>query len=199
MKHYGHAYLQTNSSVIMDTSLTSFPTSPTAGQLVFVSKRVWICVEIVSGQPTWIPLTNEIDTFVHTQASAATTWTITHNLNTTTPLVQIYGTDNKVFIPNEITVISNNVVSVDLGVSAAGRAVVMFGDITGADKQTFAYEHHQTNLAATWVIPHNLGYYPIVRVFVGSEEIQPASIVHDSLFQTTITFSQSYVGIARLV
>lgn len=198
MKHFGDVALQSGCAAILKSE-TAFPSSPTAGRIVFVDKRVWICAELSGGQPIWVPLTNQIDTYLHTQQTSSDTWTITHNLNTGTPLVQVYDTTNKLVIPGDVEVTDNNNVSVTFGTAVSGRAIVMYGSITGSEVPTYAFTYTQTTLATTWVIPHNLGYYPIVRVFVGGDEIQPQSIVHDSLFQTTITFSTSRTGIARLI
>jgi len=198
MKHFGDVAFQEGCAAILKNEI-SFPESPTAGRIVFVDKRAWICAELSGAQPIWVPLTNQIDTYIHTQASASTSWTITHNLNTGTPLVQIYDDTNKVIIPGDIEVTDNNTVTVTVGTAITGRAVVMYGSITGSEVPTYAFTHTQTNLSTTWVIPHGLGYYPVVRVFTDSEEIQPQSIIHDSLFQTTITFSTTRVGTAKLV
>ena len=66
------------------------------------------------------------------------------------------------------------------------------------DQVTFT--HTQTGSSTAWVVTHNLGYYPIVRVFLGTNlEIQPQTIIHDSIFQTTITFSSAQVGTAKFV
>lgn len=62
--------------------------------------------------------------------------------------------------------------------------------------------HTQGAASATWVVTHNFGYYPIVRVFSdfgnGLEEFIPEDIVHDSLNQVTITFIDPYDGEAKL-
>lgn len=203
MDFYGNINLLDNQmqKMVMQTE-TSFPDSPKVGRIVFVNKRVFICVEIVTGLPTWVPLTNEINTYIHTQQSASATWTVVHNLNTSTPLVQVYDSSTQTtIVPDEITITDNNVVSLSFGVTPfAGRCVVMYGDVTGGSKTAVAYTHYQTNLSSTWVISHALGYYPVVRVFLNTgEEIQPLTVKHDSLFQTTITFTMGYVGTARLV
>lgn len=201
MKHYGNIDLNNNlmQQMVFETEL-NFPTTPVPGRLVFKDKRVYICAEIVSGFPVWIPMTNELDTFVYKQDIASATWTLSHDLNTVNPLIQIYGTDFKMVIPDNIETIDNNTSVVTFGYPIAGRAVAMFGgSLVGSSKSGVSFEYTQTSLSNTWVINHDLGYYPIVRVFVGNSEIQPLSIVHNSLFQTTITFSTQYVGVARLV
>jgi hypothetical protein len=201
MKHYGNIDLNNNlmQKMVFETEI-NFPDIAIPGRIVFKDKRVYICAEIVTGFPVWIPLTNELDTFVLRQTTPSATWTVTHNLNTVNPLVQVYGTDLKMVIPDNITVVDNNTVLVTFGYPIAGRCVAMFGSsLVGASKSLVSFEYTQTSPSATWIINHDLGYYPIVRIFVGNEEIQPAGIVHNSIFQTTVTFTMPFVGIARLV
>lgn len=200
MKHYGDIDLNNNELQRMVLGIDlAFPANPKMGHVVFKDKRVFIAVELVSGTPTWVPLTNEIDTYIHVQSGGLVTWTITHNLNTTIPLVQIYDADHKLVIPDNVSIIGNNTVEITFITPQSGRAVIFHGSINGAPKQDVAYTHYQASSSVSWVIPHELGYYPAVRVFIGNEEILPDSIVHDTLFQTTITFTQGYVGYARLV
>ena len=59
------------------------------------------------------------------QVTPSTTWTITHNLNNQYPLVQIYDTNNLVFIPQSITGTSNNVTTVTFSNAVAGYARVV--------------------------------------------------------------------------
>ena len=200
MKFYGNADLQNNEirQAVMQAE-TDFPVPAVAGRIIFLQKRVYICAEILSGLPVWIPLTNEINTYMQTISTASTTWTITHNLQTMAPLVQIYNTDNLMVIPEEITIVDNNTVSITFGIAQNGTAVVMFGDISGAAKPSYAYEWFQNSSSTSWVITHGLGHYPIVRVYVNNEEVQPASIVHNSINQTTITFTTAQVGYATFL
>lgn len=185
------------------------------GRFAFFNNRVWIAVALtVDGSPssevaTWIPITNEITAYTHIQANASTQWIVNHDLQEGTPVVQVYDTDNEMVIPVEITPTTPNTVTIDFNVAVAGRAIVLTGTYEGTSRsdgtQQFAFEHEQTVASDTWVIGHGLGYYPIVRVFTpnGSpaevEEILPASVVHNSTMQVTITFSTARTGTARLV
>jgi chloramphenicol 3-O-phosphotransferase len=90
-------------------------------------------------------------------------------------------------------------VIVEFAGTTPGRVVLLSGSVDGNTKPSYAYEHFQTTLADTWVINHGLGHEPIVRVFIGNQEVQPASITFNTLNQVTITFTQAYVGIARLI
>lgn len=204
MKFYGNIDLTDNEmqQMVLATE-TNFPEVPKVGRIVFKDKRVYICLDLIAGVPAWVPLTNEIDSFIHTQVTPALTWAVSHNLATTTPLLQIYDTDYKQLIPESVEVVDNNTTNITFGAEQAGRAIVMMGALEGSAKSEYAYTHYQTITDTTWVIPHGLGYYPIVRIFDGIgdgfEELQPLSIVHDSIFQTTVTFSTTRVGTARLV
>jgi len=200
MDYHGNINLLDNEMQRMVLSQeSSFPQTPTPGRILFTNKRLYFCVEIVAGVPAWIPLTNEISTYVHEQGAASQVWNVSHNLGTTTPIVQVYDNEQKLIITDDIEVIDNNNVTVSLGAAAAGRAVVMFGSITGSEKQDFSATIFQTTPSDTWVLSHNLGYFPVVRVFVGNEELQPQSIVHDTMFQTTISFNTLLVGVARFI
>lgn len=204
MKFYGNIDLTDNEmqQMVMQTE-TNFPDVPKPGRIVFKGKRVYICIEIASGTPAWVPLTNEVDSYVHTETSLTTTWNVIHNLNTTTPLVQLYDENYSQIIPDSIEIVSNNEILVTMGDAMQGRAIVMMGSTVGAPRSEFSFEYTQAAPALEWVIDHGLGYYPIVRVFVdnggSNEEIQPESIVHNSLFQTTISFSSVRSGFAKFV
>jgi hypothetical protein len=200
MKFYGEAHLQQN--FLRDAVIpldTVFPLSPKVGQVVFKDRILYICVEIVSELPVWVPLTNEITAYTHIQGAAASTWNVVHPLNTSHVSVTIYNTSNQVVIPNEITVNGPSSIAVNFGTPAQGKVVVLSGHFSGQVKPTYAYEHYQTTPSDTWVIPHALGRYPIVRVFIGNQEVQPASITFDTLDQVTITFSSPQVGQVKLI
>jgi hypothetical protein len=200
MKSYGHVDFQGNevqNAILKLSSEVNFPTVPTIGRVLFKDSIVYICVEIAAGTPTWIPLTNEIMSYLHIQDTPSATWTIVHDLYTLFPLVQIYGDDNLMVIPESIETVSNTTVVVNFGTAVTGRGSVIIGNTDGNPRQNVAYEHDQTTPSATWIVNHNLGYYPVIRVFIGLAEVQPESIVHNSINQATITFSTPQVGVAR--
>ena len=177
MKYYGN--IQLNQNQIQQASLeseTDWPTSPVVGQIVFLNKVVYICIQISGGIPIWVPLTRELEMYVHNQSSAATTWTITHNLNTSFVLVQVFDGNNTVVIPDVITISDTSTITISFTVAQAGVAVILSGSLEGLQKPSYAYEYTQASPTATWVINHNLGYLPTVRVFSGSYEIEPQSI-----------------------
>lgn len=200
MKFYGHANLQQNElqNAVLPIE-TAFPVSPKVGQIAFVNSTVYICVSLAGGLPVWVPMTREITAYTHSQNTAAAVWTVDHGLNTTSVQVQIFDNYSRVVIPDDIEVLSPNTVRVTVATAATGRAVVLTGHFDGNVKPTYSYTHYQSTSSTTWVVTHNLHYNPIVRVFIGNQEVQPATITHDSLNQTTITFSSPQVGYARLI
>lgn len=199
MRSYGHLDLQKNQlqNAALQT-LTTFPTTPVVGQLAFVNSIVFICVTAGS-LPVWVPLTREITAYTHTQEAASVLWNVTHSLNTTSVNVQVFDGNNKVVLPSEVTTTGPNTLTIDFGSTQAGRAVVVTGHFDGNVKPTYAYTHYQSVANTTWSITHNLGYNPIIRVFIGTNEVQPSTIVHNSTNQVTVTFSTPQVGYVRMI
>lgn len=200
MKFHGDVQLQQNFLKEAVIPLDSyFPVTPKVGQIVFKDRVLYICVEISAGTPIWVPLTNEITAFTHIQTTNSASWTINHPLNTAHVSVTVYDTDNRVVLPDEIKINSSSQITVGFSQSVQGKVVILTGTFDGQTKPTYAYEHIQTNLSTSWTIPHALGRYPIVRIFIGNQEVQPLSITFDTLDQVTITFSSAQVGQAKLI
>lgn len=200
MKFYGNAQLQQNflSEAVIPLD-TSFPISPKVGQIVFKDKTLYICLSIDNSLPVWCPLTREITTYAHIQSTSASTWVVTHNLKTPHVSVTVYDEMNRVVMPNEIIINDGNSLAVAMGTPSQGKVVVVSGHFEGQEKPTYAYEHYQTVPATSWVINHGLGTYPLIRVFVGNQEVQPESISHDTVNTTTITFTSAQVGQAKCI
>jgi hypothetical protein len=200
MKFFGNADLNQNElrEAVIPLDL-AFPLSPKVGQIVFKDRILYICVEINSDIPVWCPLTNEVTCHTHVQSSSATTWVVNHPLNTAHVSVTVYDTSNRVVMPNEIIINSASQIIVDFGTPAQGKVVVLTGHFDGLPKATYAFEFYQTNPSTTWVIPHGLGRYPAIRVFIGNQEVQPASVTFDSLDTVTLTFTTAQVGQAKLI
>jgi len=216
MKFYGNAHLQQN--LIQDGVIpldSAFPAAPRVGQVVFKDRILYICVEIQGGTqvankppgviqgglPVWVPLTNEVTVHNHIQTAPAAAWSISHNLNTTHVVVMCYddSPNRRKILPNEIVILGNSNVEVQWSSAQAGKAVVVTGHLEGNRKPNFAYEHYQTNPSTTWVIPHGLGRFPVIRVFIGNQEVQPASVTFNDLDTVTVTFSTPQVGSAKLI
>lgn len=61
-------------------------------------------------------------------AVAASTWTITHNLNSSNAIIQIVDNNGYVVLPNEIRITSANVITVTFGTAQTGTARAIFLD-----------------------------------------------------------------------
>jgi hypothetical protein len=201
MKIYGEVDLQ--AGILVDAAFRldeAFPASPRVGQVVFKDKVLYICTQIsADGLPYWVPLTRQISAYTHVQSSASATWTVNHNLNTSTVNIMVYDTSNRVVIPNNVEIVNDNTVAVYLASAAQGRVVVLTGSLEGSAVPTYAYEFTQTTPSTTWTINHDLGRYPIVRIFVGNQEVQPNTITFTTANTVTVTFATAQVGQAKLI
>lgn len=200
MKFYGDIALNQNylQKAVLEME-SEWPATPKVGQILFRNKIVYICIEISTGTPVWIPLTRELSAYYHMEHNANTTWTIVHNLHSGTPIVQAFDNTNKTIIPDGIEIIDRDTVVITFGVAMSGRAVVVTGSAEGGQRPDYSYEWTQTTSSASWSIIHGLGYLPIVRVFIGNQEVQPLSITHNSNTQTTITFTTPQVGVVKFI
>jgi hypothetical protein len=111
----------------------------------------------------------------------------------------VYDTLNRVIIPGEVQINTASQIEVSLAAPAQGSVVILSGVTQGNTAPVYAYEFYQTTLSTTWVIPHGLGTHPIVRVFIGNQEVQPETITFDNANQITITFATPQVGQAKLI
>ena len=59
-----------------------------------------------------------------------------------------------------------------------------------------SYVHNQGTPASTWVVPHNLGWYPNITVEDSGGSTVEGEVVHDSVNSLTLTFSGAFSGVA---
>jgi hypothetical protein len=135
-------------------------------------------------------------TVVHTQLTASTTWSFTHNLNTQTPLLQVYDLGYEQIVPNEIVSIDLFTSEIRFTYTQAGYAVASTGGgltITGSTSRFI-----QTVPATTWSFSHNLGTkYPGFEVFNSNDDvIIPAGIHAVDADNAEIYFAVPTSGIA---
>lgn len=177
---------------------TGFPLTPKPGRLTFTGGVAYVCAEIDEGMPVWIPITNQRQMKNWTQGVEALEWTIEHGLGQNTVFVQVYGLDGNMIVPESINTTEVDRVTIRFSIPVAGRALVMRGEETGNTPPPVSYEQGFVE-QQVWVVNHQLGYNPIIRVIVGNQEVQPTSIVHDSTMQATVTFNSPRSGTVRCV
>jgi hypothetical protein len=135
-------------------------------------------------------------TVIHTQLTASTTWSFTHNLNTQTPLLQVYNLGYEQIIPNEIVSINSFTSEIRFDYSQSGYAVASTGGgltITGSTPRLV-----QTVAATTWSFAHNLGTkYPGFEVFDSNDDVViPAGIHVVDTNNAEIYFALPSTGVA---
>jgi hypothetical protein len=172
---------------------SNFPADPQPGRFVFINAVLYLCTEIAGGLPVWVPLTKTISMERWTQTVAALEWTIPHGLNMSTVFVQVFDADGKWIIPDAIITSVLNQVTVTFSTPMIGTAILQRGETEGAAPELVAYEQ-SFSTTTTWVVEHHLGYNPIIRVIVGTNEVQPRSIVQNSTMQATVTFDTPQAG-----
>lgn len=178
---------------------SDMPVDPKIGEFVFRDRRLYLCVDIDEGTAFYLPLTQELTTYRHDQASPALEWTVEHNLGVNLATIQVFDTQGRWVIPDEIDCSLNNQATVKFSVPTAGHALVMYGDqFAGGSRPQVGFEDQFTS-SLTWTINHGLGYFPSVTCFVDGYVIVPESIEHPSAMQTIVTFSVPRAGLVRCI
>lgn len=178
--------------------LDKYPTKPKAGTAAFIKKRFMLCVTIENDIPFWIPLTQELNTYVHSQSLVETIWIVNHNINFSTPIVQVYDSTGNVIQPESIEPVDQDTIKIVFTDACRGRAILMFGTYEGLPRGDVAYAIAFANLDSI-TVAHNLGYRPSITVVSDGAEVQPKSIEHTSLSETVITFASPISGEVRCV
>lgn len=118
-------------------------------------------------------------------------------------LFQIQAREDELFYP-DITVDDIDIVAdINSTVIRMGQQTLCPSSQANIFTQTvneYAFNHTQTVATSAWTINHDLGYYPIIRVYdTLGNEIQPVSVVHTSVVQTVVVFDSPIAGSARLI
>jgi hypothetical protein len=91
---------------------------------------------------------------IHTQTSAASTWTVSHNLRVQYPNVTVYDNNNNVIIPQTIVATDLNTLTLTFGSAVAGYAIAGIGGIINVQGRT---TQQYFTASTTWSFAHNLG------------------------------------------
>lgn len=131
-------------------------------------------------------------------------WTIEHNLSSANIFVQVYDDKGDYVIPNTVRIIDANTIEIQFTAPIAGTAqLIVMQDpiiINIPDLNVPTFEADFAVLSDTWVIEHDIGHLPIVRVYgVDGFQIIPYSIEHPTVNKTIITFARPRAGIVRLL
>ena len=152
--------------------------------------------------------------FQFIQTTGSSTWTINHNLNTYTPLVDVYDSTYNQLIPASVSSISANTTQITFSTAQAGYAIISKGSgissqiaVSASYATTASYatsvgvNFEQVTPSSTWTIVHNLNNkHPLVQIYDSSDAtIIPQSIVGTNTSTVTVTFSTAISGYARVI
>jgi hypothetical protein len=152
--------------------------------------------------------------FTYTQSPGSTTWTIVHNLNTFTPLVDVYDSSYHQLIPAGVFSVDANTTRITFSTAQAGYAIISKGSgissqtavsasyaTTASYASTVGVNFQQIAPSATWTIVHNLNnQYPLVQIYDSNNlTFIPQSINGSDVNTVIVTFSSAISGRARVV
>ena len=136
--------------------------------------------------------------YLHSQSVASTTWTVNHSLEYDYPSVTIYDVNNKVIIPDEITRVSNNQLTITFASAESGNAHVSVGGISNLSGDRYLYT--QSTPASTWTINHALNYkYVNVDVYDNNDQLMlPQTVTATNNNTLTLVFATPTSGNATI-
>ena len=130
---------------------------------------------------------------IHTQSTAASTWTFTHNLNVQYPNVTVYNTAGQIVLPQSITATNVNTLVLEFGIAVAGYATAGVGGIIEVNGRTIK-QNFTSSLS--WRFEHNIGdrFINIQTFDSNYEKLIPETIVLTDNTSSLITFPEATSG-----
>ena len=129
------------------------------------------------------------------QSVAATTWSFTHNLENSHPVVTVYDENNQVIQPLKIEALTTSSMDIVFSTARRGYAVASIGGVStmGTSKRLT-----QSVNSATWSFQHNVGdRYPIFEIFDSAGNVMiPSKIETIDSGLANIYFPYETTGIA---
>lgn len=152
--------------------------------------------------------------FQFTQDTGSTTWNIIHNLNTFTPLVDVYDSSYNQLIPAGVTSVDANTTQISFSTAQTGYAIISKGSgissqtaisasyaTTASYASTVGFNFEQITPSNSWTIIHNLNnQHPLVQIYDSNHiTFIPQSISGSDANTVIVTFSTAVTGYARVV
>ena len=134
---------------------------------------------------------------VHSQATAASTWSITHALGVKYPNVTVYDGNDQIVIPTSVTATNANQSVLTFSHPISGIAVFGVGGMSSVSGRTFI--HSQGTAGTNWYVTHSLGeQFPAVTVYDDTNSvIIPERILAVSPSTMELTFQDNTSGNAH--
>jgi hypothetical protein len=91
-------------------------------------------------------------------------------------------------------------IELDTGLMKIGNGNTDWDNLvySAVDSSQFSYTHTQSAVSDTWVIAHNLGYYPNIQIFDSGDNMVEGNVTHSNTVSLTVDFSVGLSGIAYL-
>ena len=136
--------------------------------------------------------------FSYHQTASAVTWSVSHNLNTYTPIIQVYDDSYNQIIPSSISGSSVNTVQITFATAETGYAVLTTGGNVSVSISGSNAILVQSTPSTTWSFAHGLNEkYPVFTIFDSNDDvIVPVKIHADNVNTASIYFSTARTGTA---
>jgi hypothetical protein len=136
--------------------------------------------------------------FSYHQTSSAVTWSVSHNLNTYTPIVQVYDDNYNQIIPASISGSSTSTIQITFSTAETGYAVLTTGGNVSVNVSGSNATLVQSTPATTWSFYHGLNEtYPVFTIFDNNDDvIVPLKIHADNANTASIYFTTARTGTA---
>ena len=175
--------------------LSTYPADARVGSIAMINRRLMLCIDVsadASAIPFWFPLTQQLTMVKYHHTAASKSWLIEHNMNNSTPIVQVYDATGEIVMPDSVHPIDEDHLLVEFGSDMTGSVVIISGNEFGAAAETPVLIEEYAP-ATQWFLAHNLGRIPTVRVYVNGAEVQAPVTATDTT--VTVNFGvTSYAG-----
>ena len=188
-------YLQVGDNI---STMVGYGTLALTGSNNFIGNQTFTGSVSISGSLNLFNANIDTSRYLHSQSAASTTWTVNHSLEYDYPSVTIYDNTNKVIIPDEITRISNNQLTITFASAESGNAHVSVGGISNIAGDRYLYT--QSTPASTWTITHALNYkYVNVDVYDNNDQLMlPQTVTATNNNTLTLVFATPTSGNATI-
>ena len=116
--------MELSGALSFEKNYADFPASPKPRTIVVKGGVTYIYTELVDGSGfwSWQPIGVKQTSYLHTQGSASTTWTVNHGFNSSDFAYFVYDSNHNMMLAN-IAIIDSNTATITLSSAMTGTAV----------------------------------------------------------------------------
>ena len=106
--------------------LTSFPLNCVVNTTINVNGIIYRCVSNTTGNnAVFTNMAAKVVTYLHSQLVSSKVWTITHNLNTSHPLIQCHDSSMHLLTYSSAVETSSNVLTITMSANKVGTCFIV--------------------------------------------------------------------------